>query len=374
MPSISLVVADHAGKRVDAGPEGVGIGALRLLCWQVHRIAPTSGEFVGSAAYLIKVNYELDLVPDLAPMTWYELGLTVDDATIVDAVPRSSTTPQAERLFTPSRRLELIPTEGEGIRAPAVAERVEVFGGASGSVRWRHSAAEGVRPGSRWAWLVLLVPEGRNEQSFRLSVRYDLRAGMGESYWPLQEPADFPITLQDPDPPLTATAEGRPDRPLTEAISVFVCYAHESPRHKADVKLLANLLLESGFDVHLDQFESAVRRDWHQWSVAMMKECDFTLVIASPTCAALANGSAGSERNRGLHQELVVLRTLYQRNPDWWCYVLPVLVPGQTTKEVPLFLGAEAEGRYSLDDLTRRGIGNLVAAMQETKRRDWQPE
>lgn len=378
--AVRLTIVDDGGRRVDTASEGVGIGELRLRASQIHAVPTAAGEFRGASAYLIKVNYELRLLPELAPMMWYELGLHLDDdtsATFLDAIPRTSRAAQAPSAHDINDFLQLVsagPTGPGRVHLPFVDGRVVLHDIPGSSVRWQHFAenADGVHPGVHSAWVVLLAPEERRHQAVTLSVRYDLRNNEDSPYRPVQEPTGFVITLREDDrgPSIAPVARGRRTAPAVKPLSAFVCYAHDTLEHKANVRRFAELLMHEGIDVHIDQYDVGPRKDWGHWAAEQFSKWDFVLVMASPMCAAVGNG-AKSERHPGLRAEFEILRSLYQRYGEWAQYVLPVVLPEQSKEGIPLFLAPETKDYYPVVDYTSTGVEYLLNAMNKTGPRTW---
>lgn len=378
--AVSLRIVDDGGRRVETASEGMGIGELRLRPSQIHAVPTAAGEFHGSSAYLIKVNYELRLLPELAPMRWYELGLHLTDdtsATFMDAIPRTSRTAQAPSAHDVNDYLQLVPAAPTGpgrVHLPFVDGRVILHDIPGSSVRWLHFAedADGVHPGAHSAWVVLLAPEERRHQAVTLSVRYDLRNDDDSPYRPVQEPTGFVITLREADrePSIAPVARRRRTDQAVDLLSAFVCYAHDTPEHKANVRKFAQLLMHEGIDVHIDQYDVGPRKDWGHWAVEQFSKWDFVLVMASPMCAAVGNG-AGVERHPGLRAEFEILRSLYQSYAEWAQYVLPVVLPEQSKEGVPLFLAPETKDYYPVVDYTSAGVEYLLNAMNKTGPRTW---
>ena len=381
--SVGLVAVDDSGKRVDAAPDGVGIGELCLLQWQIHPAGRPTGQFTGSAVYLVKVNYELRLRPDLAPMRWFELGLRFcsgESTTVVAAVPRSSRGPQEAASYAVTDYLELVRTEpgaARDLHLPEIDDSIRLYEVPGSSVRWQHRSdhPDGVEPGSRSAWLVLLVPEGQDRVSVELSARYDLRTSEDAPYRPVQEPAEFVITLRQEDfaPKVIPVAADR--RPALEEgePSAFVCYAHDSPEHKANVRRFADILIDAGIDVRIDQYDPPTRKDWAHWAYEHLRRRDFVLVMASAMCKAVGDGDAEPGLHLGLDSELNALRTLYQRNPQWRQYVLPVVLPEWTEFDLPLFLAPATMDYVPVLDYTSGGVADLLETMRSTEFRTWEP-
>ncbi len=373
---VEMTYVDDSQKHLDPAPEGALAGVVRLHKWQVHPVA-VSSETIRGAAYLIKANYELEMDPGVLSMPWFEFGLHFDEtasATVIDAVPQGARGSSSGASYALNRHMQLVEVPDEAlVHVPAFEERVDLYGIGSASVRWRHSAEDkgGVRPGSRTAWLLLIVPVDQTKVSCRLAVRYVLQDGEDISYRPTQEPAEFTIALREPVRTVipSPTAPVRPGE-IDVPISVFFCYAHESAEFKREVRTLAQILQDAGLDIHLDQFDVGPRKNWGHWSLNHMMTCDITLAIASPMFRSVGDGVV-TNKHFGLQSEMTKLETLYQRYPEWRERVLPVIMPGQSSAGIPLFLGPENEDYYLVDDYTSRGAEYLISAIMKTGRRRW---
>ncbi|WP_409465199.1 SEFIR domain-containing protein [Amycolatopsis sp. GA6-003] len=377
--AVTLEVVEDNGRRIDAAPEGVAIGALSLLPWQIHPVEKAADDFAGSAVYLVKVSYDLELEQDLAPIRWYELGLEFGEdasATVVDAVPRTSRVSQPAAAYDLTRYLEFAPAGKPGqVHLSEVNGAVFRHGVPGSSVRWRHASEhpDGIEPGSRSGWLALVVPDGCDRLPVTLSARFDLPADPDSPYWPVQEPAHFVLTLRDEQlgRPLAPAVAGERKAADPGEPSAFICYAHDDAEHKENVRKFADVLLAEGIDVHIDQYADARRRDWGHWAYRHLRHRDFVLVMASPMCQAVGDGDAEPEKHPGLRAEFDALRTLYQRNPEWRPYVLPVVLPERSEYEIPLFLGPAPNDYYRIDDYTPECVANLLLVMRSTERRTW---
>lgn len=374
---------------LDSTTESVQVGIVRLRRWQVHPIEAAPTVFDGHRAYLVKVNYQLEL--DLAPLRWFEFALSLVEtqlgqATILDALPRVSSTPMPGVAHVLSRHLDLVPTgDSAAVDAfqPPTTTAVTVHGIGSSEIRWRHTALDpaGIQPDAYVAWLVLLVDDDRSEQSIELAVRYDVDAEPGLT--PFQCPARFPLTLRPSrgfgddgrfgeaaaavEPRTDTRAAGRVDG----APRVFICYAHDDPSHKLAVRELARLLLDTGIDVHLDTWDEGRRRDWQHWAITQITEADFVLIVGSPVCRAVGDGTYHATDHVGIRSELDIIRNILQRYPEWQDYLLPVVLPGESTVELPLFLRPQTADYFQVTDFTPAGADGLIAAIQKTPRRTW---
>jgi hypothetical protein len=378
---VELLVVEEGVKSIDMSPEGVGIGAVELRRWQVHPVDKPADRFPGTDAYLVKVNFDLDLVDGLPPLRWFEIGLRLgDDAssatTILDAVPQRSAAPQGPTAYSLSRNLNLV-AEADARTAPVVLPAVDaavtVHGiGGGREIRWRFAAIDGgVMPGSYAMWLVLIAPVDQQAQPFELSTRFDLEAGLDADFWPNQRPTSFRLTLRDGPRtapavvPLPTDADGSTD----SRYRVLICYAHESAGHKLKVHRLGKLLEDCDVDVHYDQVCAGARQDWHHWMLAETDLADFVVVVASRQCKAAGNGTISNGANPGIRAELDVLRNLLQEHPSYSRHVLPVILPGETPDDLPMFLAPRTRDHYCVDDFTQDRIGDLLMAMNGTGKR-----
>src|SRR5262249_32836299 len=138
----------------------------------------------GQDCYLVKVNYDLMLEPEVPAPRWFEVGLALScpgaegPVAVLDAVPCGLLEPQGPTTYVMSEYLSLVPSasnggNGErGIRLPALRPYIDAFGIGGGEIRWRHTS--GVRPGSYAGLLVLVTPEGCDEVTVDVSARFEL--------------------------------------------------------------------------------------------------------------------------------------------------------------------------------------------------------
>lgn len=142
---------------------------------------------------------------------------------------------------------------------------------------------------------------------------------------------------------------------------VFVSYAHESDEHKAQVLALATMLRDAGVDVVLDQWSDDTRQDWYAWAVREMTAADFVLVMASERYWVTGDGNGPSLEHRGLQSEAALLRELvYSDRATWLPKVLPVLLPGHTVDQIPLFLQPHTASRYTVTSFDTAGTEELL--------------
>jgi hypothetical protein len=147
---------------------------------------------------------------------------------------------------------------------------------------------------------------------------------------------------------------------LRTAPRVFISYANESAEHRDSVVRLARLLRQSGVDASLDQWEQGVRRDWARWAMDQLLSADFVLVIATPDYRYAADATRG----RGASFEAAFLRESLQRDSAvHFRRILPVVLPGGSVEDIPLFLQPYSATHYVIAEITTEGVKDLVRTL-----------
>jgi SEFIR domain-containing protein len=146
-----------------------------------------------------------------------------------------------------------------------------------------------------------------------------------------------------------------------DAPKVFVSYAHESAEHEAQVLEFATFLRGVGVAADLDVWSDHQRQDWYSWAIREMTAANFVVVVASARYRAVGDGSGPAGENRGVQSEAALLREqVYADRATWLAKVLPVLLPGHTTDEIPLFLQPHSASNYPVPSFDVAGAGNLL--------------
>ncbi|WP_416873700.1 SEFIR domain-containing protein [Kitasatospora sp. SC0581] len=353
---------------------------MLLRNWQIDRIDAREGMFDGCATYLVKINYELELELASPPMPWFEIAfdfLSGDeeaDSVVIDALPISATSVDGPTAYVLNRFLNFMPTE-DGASAHALLlasrDRIDRFGTGSQGVRWRHVSPDGagVLPGSYAAWVALQVPAGRSEQRVEFSARYDLDLGaVGISGRPAQAPTEFHLGLSGPAeapravaPSLSAAQSGRS---VVDHPSAFICYAHDSDRHKEYAREFGNLLVRNGVDAHMDQWDDDRRKDWGAWSRALIGNVDYVIVLASSVCRRAFDKELTGPDHPGIRSEAVFINEfLHSKREQWTPKVLPVVLPHEVVEHIPDALLPWTTDHYEVEQLTSEGIEGLLRAM-----------
>ncbi|WP_020667457.1 toll/interleukin-1 receptor domain-containing protein [Amycolatopsis nigrescens] len=146
---------------------------------------------------------------------------------------------------------------------------------------------------------------------------------------------------------------------------VFVSYAHESEEHKNQVLGFCRLLRRHGVDARLDQYDSGRRWDWYAWMTDQITRADFVIVIASPQYRVAGDGSPG-RMSKGVQTEAALLRDLLHSNRATWLRrLLPVVLPGRSVDDIPLFLQPSCADHYQLSALNSASIAELLQVLTE---------
>lgn len=146
---------------------------------------------------------------------------------------------------------------------------------------------------------------------------------------------------------------------------VFISYAHESAEHMARVRALAEFLRETGLEVVLDVWSAGGRQDWYAWAIKEMTSADFVLVVASARYAVTGDGSGPNTGNRGVQSEAALLRELVYADRDlWMSKILPVVLPGQTVDQIPLFLQPYTASHFLVDAIDAIGTEELLRVIE----------
>ncbi|POM25900.1 hypothetical protein BTM25_02840 [Actinomadura rubteroloni] len=370
---VALTVLEEDGKWVGTASDGIAIGVVRLGNWQVQPVDAPKEARGGDDAYLVRINYELDLEPGFPPVEWLEVGFDFTAAapvTVVDAVPFPTTGPRPATSYALGRYLNLLPSAGGSpadVHLPATTGVIDVFGIGGQKVRWRHRAEgdEAVRPGAHVVWAVLLVPVGTESLQVEFSARYDLRTG--ESFLPGQLPQPFSLDLRDPSavrPALEPSAAVDGGEKKAGAPRVFISYAHDTRPHKLAARQLGALLARCGVDLHMDYLAPAARNDWFSWAIHQIKKADYIVILASPMCRAIGDGEITDGRHRGMQCESAIIRDVfYSDRAYWFPRLLPTVLPGESMENLPVYLQPYTADRYVVDEFSPEGIGDLLRAM-----------
>jgi tetratricopeptide (TPR) repeat protein len=145
---------------------------------------------------------------------------------------------------------------------------------------------------------------------------------------------------------------------------VFVSYAHDTPRHRTAVLRLCEELRRLGIDVRVDEWDTDLRRDWTLWMIDQLTAADHVIVVASPEYRAAGDGTAPADRHRGVQTESALLRNFLHRDRGTWTRkILPVILPGRTIDDIPLYLQPHCASHYPVPEIDQRGVRELMKVL-----------
>lgn len=224
---VGLSLTDESSRDFSRMPTELTIGSVDFGGWQIHPVSGALRDFPGSAAYLVKINYDILLSVGTPTPTWVDAGFEFlgEDVTVVDALPRSVREATAARHYNLTADLAFSsvddtvpgaaasPPLRENIPVPSLTPVLEVFGIGSPIIRWRHTAIGNatVPAGSQVSWLILLVPAGCREVHVRARAGYGSSPDRLRGRRPSAAPDMFTVRLPAPPtepPPDTAPSQG----------------------------------------------------------------------------------------------------------------------------------------------------------------------
>jgi hypothetical protein len=142
-------------------------------------------------------------------------------------------------------------------------------------------------------------------------------------------------------------------------VRVFISYSHDSGAHAQRVLGLADQLRADGLDVRLDQYVAHPPEGWPQWTQRQVVECEFVLLVCTPTYRRRYDREETPAKGLGATWEaLIAERLLYEagaRNVK----LVPVLFEGGSDEDIPLSLRSFTYHRVpdGYEDLYRRLTG-----------------
>jgi nucleoside phosphorylase/tetratricopeptide (TPR) repeat protein len=148
-------------------------------------------------------------------------------------------------------------------------------------------------------------------------------------------------------------ADRRPPR-------VFISHAHKDDdgTHAEQVRKLGKLLRAEGIDVRLDYFTTGASRGYIAWMRQEMETADVILVIASPAYKRRAeNPEADPSVGVAFEARLLRIELAYASTNESQ-RILPVLLPGSTSKDLPAFL--RPLHPLVINPITRTGADHLL--------------
>ena len=135
-------------------------------------------------------------------------------------------------------------------------------------------------------------------------------------------------------------------------VRVFISYAHDDDTHVSLVRRFRDLLREqAGIDARSDLSAAERPQDWPRWRQEQIEDSDFIVVIASPAYKLRADDKAATDDGRGVRWEVRLIRELsYADHEAALAKVVPVVLPGRSPAEIPLWLGPTTRTYYVVSD------------------------
>ncbi len=141
--------------------------------------------------------------------------------------------------------------------------------------------------------------------------------------------------------------------------TAFISYSHDTPAHAQRVLAVADRLRDEGVDVKLDQYEANPSEGWPLWSQRQIVQCDFTVLVCTPTYKRRFNREETPGVGLGATWEAMIAERLLYESGGYNEKFLPVLFEENTEHDIPLslrnFTYYRLRGGY--DDLYRRLTG-----------------
>ena len=142
---------------------------------------------------------------------------------------------------------------------------------------------------------------------------------------------------------------------------VLISYAHESPKHMADVERLYKLLRECGVDAQLDLVGAEEPRNWALWMTREIGKADHVLMIISPSYKRRFESDEPEELGAGVRWEARIIRdAIYRDQASARRKFLTVLLPGCRREDIPDSLEPGAGSPYHVKDFTFTGAERLI--------------
>jgi hypothetical protein len=148
---------------------------------------------------------------------------------------------------------------------------------------------------------------------------------------------------------------------VSAPVRVFISYAHDDGEHERRVRDLWVLLRTNGIDARLDLPAADRPQNWADWMLAEMRAAAFTLVVASPAYRRRAEGEEPAGVGRGVRWEAHLVKQAYYADPDAAVVrFLPVVLPGCSHADIPIWMGRETNTHYLVHEFTLAGAESLI--------------
>lgn len=144
----------------------------------------------------------------------------------------------------------------------------------------------------------------------------------------------------------------------------FISYAHDDREHEERVRQFWLFLRANGVDAVLDLAATDQRTGWTQWMTQQVRDADRVLVVASPAYRRRAEGDAGPAEGRGVQWEAGLIQELFYADQQAGLgRFLPVVLPGCSATDLPLWMRPASTTRYEITDFTVAGAKALLRVL-----------
>jgi hypothetical protein len=146
-------------------------------------------------------------------------------------------------------------------------------------------------------------------------------------------------------------------------IRVFISYGHDSGAHAQRVLGLADQLRADGLDVRLDQYVAHPSEGWPQWTERQVVECEFVLLVCTPTYRRRYDREETPGNGLGATWEALIAERLRHEAGARTGKLVPVLFEDGSDEDIPLSLRSSTYHRIpdGYEDLYRRLTGEPKA-------------
>ena len=149
-------------------------------------------------------------------------------------------------------------------------------------------------------------------------------------------------------------------------VRVFISYAHGDPGHEDRVREFWVFLRQNGVDARLDLAAAQQRVDWAEWMTREVRDADYVLVLASAAYKRRAGGDAEGQEGRGVQWEARMIRDQFYRDQQAGLQrFLPVVLPGSSADDIPLWLAPAAATYYRVTAWTVAGAKALLRVLTD---------
>ncbi|MEA2202730.1 MAG: hypothetical protein QOI89_3410, partial [Solirubrobacteraceae bacterium] len=146
-----------------------------------------------------------------------------------------------------------------------------------------------------------------------------------------------------------------------DQVRVFISYAHDNSEHEYRVREFWIFLRSNGIDARLDVSAAERRQDWSLWALRQVRRARFVLVVASPAYRRRAEDEVPAGEGRGVQWEAAMIRQEVYADPEAALNrFLPVVLPGCSASDVPVWLGRETSTHYLVSEYTQAGAERLL--------------